>query len=428
MLRFCTAALAAHMVMGAWQVVASNVATICTGIACTDGTHCYVPVAQNGVGCDILHSSDGGVTWAGTQSEPFALLLLDIAAQGSNVVALGALTLEYSLDKAATFNSSVGVLGAGQCIRPVASSSPSGQNSFAAIGDWGLFVQSNGPAVSTDSGASFKADNISSLNSDSRYGAFPSATTWYVAAGDWPGEGVDDDTPPPAHVFKRAGAPVQPGHYAQAVAPGSVLVKARGSRLHLLRAPNGDHAWAQVRREHVLAANAHAELGSATPDTWAAQIAKTTDGGRTWSTVFTKVGAFYFNEIECTDERTCCVVAETGGAGNGTEGAGTFFHCTQDGGATWVETLANPDPDSSLIGIDHIGPSEFWAVGAELGFITPQYATFWHSTDGGKSWDLASKNISLQYAIDISCDLGVNCWAPLLDVLTQETSIARLNN
>jgi hypothetical protein len=33
-----------------------------------------------------------------------------------------------------------------------------------------------------------------------------------------------------------------------------------------------------------------------------------------------------------------------------------------------------------------------------------------------------------QYAIDISCDPGANCWAPLLDILTQETSIARLNN
>jgi hypothetical protein len=227
-----------------------------------------------------------------------------------------------------------------------------GKNSFAAIGDWGLFTEANGPAVSVDSGASFAADNVTSLQADSRYGAFPSATTWYVAAGDWPGEGSDDDNPPPSgrRVFKRAGAAVEPAHYAQAVAPGSVLVRARGSRLHLLRAPNGHHAWAQVRREHVLAANAHAEGGgvsAAAPSTWEAQIAKTTDGGKTWSTVFTKVGAFYFNEIECTDERTCCVVAETGG-GNGTEGAGTFFHCTQDGGATWVETLANPDPDSSL--------------------------------------------------------------------------------
>lgn len=428
MLRFSLALAAASAAAADWQVVAPNVATIATGIACTDKTHCYIPVDINGVGCDILHSSDGGVTWDGTQSEPFALLLLDIAATGSNVVALGALTLEYSLDRAATFNSSIAPFGAGQCIRPVAASSPSGQNSFAAIGDWGLFSESNGPAVSIDSGATFKADNVTSLNADSRYGSFPSATTWYIAAGDWPGEGQDDDNPPPSHVFKRAGSLVEPAHYAQAVAPGSVLVRARGSRLHLLRAPTGRHSWAQVRREHVHAANAHVEGGLTVPDTWAAQIAKTTDGGRTWSTVFTKVGAFYFNEIECTDELTCCVVAETGGAGNGTEGAGTFFHCTQDGGATWVETQANRDPDSSLIGIDHIGPSDFWAVGAELGFITPLYATFWHSTDGGKTWDLANKNISLQYAIDISCDIGINCWAPLLDVLTQETSIARLNN
>jgi len=29
------------------------------------------------VGADILRSYDGGVTWAGTQSEPFALLCVE---------------------------------------------------------------------------------------------------------------------------------------------------------------------------------------------------------------------------------------------------------------------------------------------------------------------------------------------------------------
>ena len=423
--------------LAVWTVISPNVATICTGISCTDQTHCYIPVAANGVGCDILHSADGGVTWAGTQEEPFALLLLDIAATGQNIVALGALTLEYSLDGASTFNSSGAPFGAGQCIRSVGppGSAPGGANAFAAVGDWGLFSESNGPAISDNNGMNFTADNITSLTSDSRYGAFPSATTWYIAAGDWPGEGSDDNTNSPTTpaggvsrgpLFKLAGAEVDPAHYAQTVAPGSVLVKARGARLHLLRTPSGDHLWAQVRREAMKAANMHA--GAAAPDTWEAQIVKSTDAGKTWDLQFTKIGAFYFNEIECTDENTCCVVAETGSGTNGTEGAGTFIHCTGDGGATWVETNVNPDPDSSLIAIDHIGPKEFWAAGAELGFISPDYATFWHTLDGGVTWALESKNITLQYAIDLSCDAPYNCWAPLLDVLTQETSIARLNN
>jgi hypothetical protein len=394
-------------------------------------------VAANGVGCDILHSADGGVTWAGTTAEPFALLLLDIAATNANVVALGALTLEYSLNNASTFNSSLAPFGAGQCIRSVGApgSAPGGLNSFAAIGDWGLLSESNGPAISTDSGAAFSADNVTGLSADARYGSFPSAKVWYIAAGDWPGEGSDDSgttTSPTTPgggsrrpLFKRPGAAVDPSHYAPGVAPGSVLVKTYGSRLHLVRAADGGLRYAQVRRDAVRAANAHG--AGAAPSTWEAQIAKTTDGGKTWSVVFTKVGAFYFNEIECTDENNCCVVAETG-SGNGTEGAGTFFHCTNDGGATWVETLANNDPDSSLIAIDHFSPTEFWAAGCELGFIAPKYATFWHSVDAGKTWVLENKNETSQYAIDLSCDPGANCWAPMLDIFTQETSIARLNN
>ena len=196
-------------------------------------SHCYIPVAANGVGCDILHSADGGVTWAGTTTEPFALLLLDIAATNANVVALGALSLEYSLDNAPTFNSSLVPFGAGQCIRSVGApgSAPGGMNSFAAVGDWGFLSESNGPAISTDNGAAFSAENITSLTADARYGAFPSAKTWYIAAGDWPGEGSDDSattttpTTPGAGarrpLFKRPGSAVNPAHYAPGVAPGS---------------------------------------------------------------------------------------------------------------------------------------------------------------------------------------------------------------
>ena len=367
--------------------------------------------------------------------------LLDIAAAGENVVALGALSMSYSLDGALTFTESGVPFGAGQCVRTIAGAGAPGDNAFAAVGDWGLFSESNGPAVSINNGANFSADNITSLTTDSRYGAFPSATTWFIAAGDWPGEGSDDNTGTTTPttpggmggggpLFKRAGAAVDPAHYAPGVAPGSSLVKRQGARLHLVRAPGGELRWAQVLREAVLPANAHhsgssgALGGGQAPSTWAAQIAKTTDGGKTWSVVFSKIGAFYFNEIECTDVNNCCLVAETGG-GNGTEGAGTWFHCTSDGGATWVETQANPDPDSSLIGVAALGPTEFWAVGAELGLITPLYATFWQTTDAGQHWALMNKNLSLQYAIDINCVQGANCWAPLLDVLTQETSIAR---
>jgi photosystem II stability/assembly factor-like uncharacterized protein len=412
-----------------WSIVSPNVATICTGISCTSDKICYIPVAANGVGTNILHSSDGGDTWTPTVEEPFALLLLDIAAENLNVVALGALTLEYSTDGALDFYSSSGVIGAGQCIRSIP-----GTSGFGAVGDWGLFSESNGPAISMNGGMNFTADNITSLQADSRYGAFPTSTEWIIAAGDWPGEGSDDNTQTsttPANfrrLWIRPGTIVQPKHYTTKITSGSKLVKTAGSRLHLLQAPDGTLLWAQVRRDSVLAANAHDDAffyGQA-PNTWEAQLARTSDAGQTWNVVFSKVGAFYFNDIACIDANNCCVVAETGTGTNGTDGAGTFIYCTTNGGVDWTETNVNPDPDSSLIGIDHIGPNEYWAVGGELGLITPLYTTFWHTTDSGVTWTKEA-NFNLTYGIDIACVPGENCWALLLDVLTQESSVARLN-
>jgi hypothetical protein len=40
------------------------------------------------------------------------------------------------------------------------------------------------------------AVNASSLSSDARYGAFPTQDTWFISAGDWAGEGADDDPAP----------------------------------------------------------------------------------------------------------------------------------------------------------------------------------------------------------------------------------------
>ena len=172
-----------------------------------------MPISQNGVGTSIQKSTDGGVTWSCVRpparplppsslrllppppphlcrddetAEPFALLLLDIAAHKGvggkdNVAVIGALSLEYSVDGAVTFNSSLGPLGAGQCIRPV------GLNGFAAVGSWGLIKENNGVTVSRDYGFTYGSTyNISVLRADTRYGAFPSDDAWYITAGDWP--------------------------------------------------------------------------------------------------------------------------------------------------------------------------------------------------------------------------------------------------
>jgi hypothetical protein len=218
------------------------------------------------------------------------------------VAAVGALELIYSLDGGASYNLSKGdIFGAGQCIRSIG---PKGaETGFAAVGQYGLIAQKNGPNLSRSKGEFFFAQNVTGMSAEARYGAFPSDQVFYIAAGDWPGEGSDDDPPPcddppcampRRSLFKRSGTAVDPAHYQQAVAPGSTLLRARGARLHLLASPTGQAQWATVRPGLTRAANLAA---GASNSTWDAQIAKTTDGGKTWSVVFSNVGEYYFNDI-----------------------------------------------------------------------------------------------------------------------------------
>jgi hypothetical protein len=214
----------------------------------------------------------------------------------------------FPLSPGVTFNSSLAPIGAGQCIRNIGALSPSG---FGAVGQFGLFTEDNGVATSFDAGLTFTGVNISDLVASARYGAFPTANTWFVAAGDWPGEGSDSGsgssssssttsttgtstTPafapsaPSNKLFRARGDAVDPAHYMQEVEAGSTLAKTQSSRLHLLQKPSGGAQWATVKRQFLHEANLADGLGNAT--TWDAQIAVTTDGGKTWTVPFSKLG------------------------------------------------------------------------------------------------------------------------------------------
>jgi len=327
------ATLCIASVTSQWTIVAPNVGTIATGVAFVNNKTGYLPVAANGVGTNVLRSEDGGYTWKPAKEDPFALLLLDVAAFDKNVAVVGALTLQYSTNGGVDFNSSL-VLdpGAGQCIRTVGpDTAPIG---FAAVGQWGLFTENNGLEVSFDAGAIYTTVNISNMAASARYGAFPDDQTWFVAAGDWPGEGSDDnavdDNPPLArrHVYAQYGDVVFPEHYMNEVPAGSTLAKMQSSRIHLVVTPDNKPMWAYVKREaRVAALTGQPGFGNAT--TWDAQIAKTSDGGKTWSIVFSRLTSqYYFNGIECSSTSQCCVVGETGDSSDPT--GGTYIWCTAD--------------------------------------------------------------------------------------------------
>lgn len=206
----------------------------------------------------------------------------------------------------------------------------------------------NGVALSSDGGAHFTVSEIPAwkgANSTfgARYGAFPSATTWYVTAGSWP---------------ENTNATLEGFH-------------AVTERIHL------HPTTGEIRIER---AGEHG-TPSAGPTGYSAGIAKTTDAGKTWTVQYQKEGAneFYFNGIDCADETHCIAVGE---ADSGT-GAGSRIFQTTDG-KTWTQVKFNAGAANSLMAARYASTTEAWAAGGTMD--SSFNGAFFHSTDGGATY------------------------------------------
>lgn len=272
------------------------------------------------------------------------------------------------------------------------------------VGDFGLVTQDNGVAISNDFGKTYAAANISNLVTEARYGAFPSTTTWYISAGEWPSSGNDQPTTTGGTGGSTTAAPGE-----------QTTVRALTGRVSVVKGPQG-HTLAFTDSTSTRVAGRN--LQSAPTGQYIAQIMKTTDAGQTWSSVFLKYNAFYFNGIDCLDENRCCAGAE-----NDNTGGGAVVLCTWDGGNTWNQTLTYTADGAGVLDLRVVGTDGYWAVGgvaAEIGGS----ADFWYSGDAGATWTMTS-SIPNVYASSVDCAQGTQeCWATLLDVLTQEASLA----
>ena len=184
---------------------------------------------------------------------------------------------------------------------------------------------------------------------DARYGAFPTPTTWYVSGGMWPSSAA-------------AG-------YAANLARGMPPSAASRSR------PTGGERRVN-RREGPL-------------DGYRALITKTTDGGKTWATVFNDTGfnssfAFYFNQIACADEMTCWAAAEC--PGTECPDYGAFIYHTADGGATWTKQAFFYEV--SLLKVKVVSKTRVLAIGGEVGMSFG--AVLVSTEDGGATWQQES--------------------------------------
>jgi len=225
-----------------------------------------------------------------------------------------------------------------------------------------------GVAVSTNYGAHFTFHNISTLQTIARYGAFPSATTWYVSAGQWPG-GAEST--------------------ADSNVDSPIVTRQMNKRLHYhYNKETEKYSHSFHTGEHDTPENSFQ---------WQAQVVKTTDGGKTWKSVFYNHSHYYANQISCGTPLNCVFAAES----DSKTSAGVWLFTTTDGGNTWTNTMYMAGNTYSVVATEFVSATEVWAGGAELGSIGPKFAYFWHSTNSGATWTLID-NVKGVYPIATS--------------------------
>jgi photosystem II stability/assembly factor-like uncharacterized protein len=328
--------------------------TIIMAICFTDKNTGFFPFGDADGTTGMKVTTDGGATWSTSPATRFSSLLMDGSCSGKNGVVGGMMDTQYSNDAWQTWN----VSGSGKFISQSAGTIFGKQdNNFFGLAGQDI-IGHNGVAVSIDGGKTFKFNNVSQLVSDSRYGAFPSRNVWYLSAGFW-GSSTPKD-PEAAHELSA----------------------------HINVDKNGKKYFSK----RVLAP---------TPG-WIAQIVTTKDAGKTWTSSFVDQGNFYFNGISCGSETNCCASAD--GV------TGSYIYCTNDG-KTWTQRLFNSGSANSLMAMDAVSPTEYWAGGGEMdkNFM----GVFYHSTDGGNTW--TNQTIKNIYVDDIDFADATHAWASTID-------------
>lgn len=352
----CAMALVGTVFSAEWTMTSVKGITTLIGVGSNAGTEVCAAIGMNGAGAGWLESTDGGASYDSYVPNG-DFMNMDIAITSSGVSAMvGMGPLQLKPAGSTQFAPVPNVRGFGQTIDTYL------DKGFASAGSWsaGGVVGANGVVVSSDNGASFMAYNAASLNTSTepaRYAAFPSDSVWYVSAGIWP---MDD-----------------------------VKVSEHSRRLtsRIVAAPTG-HTLLPPRSRSV----------TDEPTGYTGAIAKTTDGGATWTNVFTTTD-YYFNQISCADENTCIAAAENGDASVG--------YITKDGGANWsiILTEEATGTGSSCVAAFMNSASDFWFAGGAAGG-----ANFYHSTDGS-TFEVST--LAREYAFDVTFSDGVGYAAVL---------------
>lgn len=315
-----------------------------------DGQTGWAGTGSNGAGTYIIKSVDAGVTWAVLPGTNLPNLYMATAVKDEkDVVVSGVFDQRYSLD-GASFNMSTNLeLNPAQDAKII----PGKKAHYALMVPKGVATSDSGKLWSTTS----LQQNITIF--PSRYGAFPSETTWYVNTGAFP---TEQSTTREYHAVNKR-----------------VLVHKEGKSMKIAPTSNDAPVDCSVDADNC----------------FSAQIFKTIDAGKTWNSVFMNVNQgdnIYPNGIHCFDENTCISVVE---------GETCRILQTVDGGKTWSESMRDTDPACSLTDVFMISGQEAWVSGGYMGGLKFE-GRFWHTTDGGQTWTLESSKGMYIFSFDMT--------------------------
>ena len=279
-------------------------------------------------GPGVIISQDGGETLTVNTDANVAAklgLLMGIAASGDTVLVGGiGGSLAYSNDAGQTWAASPGIkFSITQDVKYEAAS-----GNFAACG---IFNGVGGLAYGEDpSSLTIAKIDVAFLDGSNtpRYCSMPSSNVMYATAGMWSDDSTEADT---RHITRR------------------MSLGKDGLTLKPFAKPVGDITPGQA---------------------WG-QVAKSVDGGQTWTVIFTdETSGMYPNDISCSDENTCAFVMDGSDTPNESQ-----IISTTDGGATWTIFDVPTGAGNSLMTIRMTGPTEAWAAGGDT------TGRIWHSTD-----------------------------------------------